>query len=342
MQYRRLGTSGLKVSEICLGTMTFGHTTDEAEAKRIVDLALDRGVNFFDTANTYSGGRSEELLGAALSGKRRGAVIATKFFNPVGDNPNDSGGSRYYIMNAVEESLRRLDTDHIDIYYIHHLDIETPIEETLRALDDLVRDGKVRYIACSNYPAWRLADGWWTSVHHDLERFICYQAEYSLVVRDIEEELVPLCIDKGIGIVPWGPLAFGFLTGKYKPGERRVEGTRSAEGWVWPEGHFAANADESLSALLSVSAELDCSPAQAALRWIADRPGVTSALVGARTAAQFEDNLGAVALELPAEAEERLETISKLPERYPWSTEKTMPERRASAVRSPDGSSRKR
>lgn len=342
MRYRRLGNSGLKVSEICLGTMTFGHTADEREAKRIVDLALDRGVNFFDTANTYSGGRSEELLGAALSGRRRGAVIATKFFNPVGDDPNDSGGSRYYIMNAVEESLRRLGTDHIDIYYMHHLDIETPIEETLRALDDLVRHGKVRYIACSNFPAWRLADGWWTSVHHDLERFVCYQAEYSLVVRDIEEELVPLCRDKGIGVVGWGPLAGGFLTGKYEPGERRLEGTRSAEGWVWQEGHFAANADDSLSELLSVSAELDCPPTQVALRWIADRPGVTSALVGARNTGQFENSLGAVDLELPDDTAARLERVSRPPERYPWSLEKHMPDRRASAVRRPAGGSEKR
>ncbi len=333
MEYRRLGTSGLKVSEICLGTMTFGQATDEAETKRIVDMALDRGVNFFDTANTYAGGRSEEFLGNALSGRRRDAVIATKFFNPVGDNPNDSGGSRYHLMNAVEDSLRRLGTEHIDIYYVHHLDVETPVEETLRALDDLVRQGKVRYIACSNFPAWRLADGWWTSVHHDLERFVCYQAEYSLVVRDIEEELVPLCVDKGIGIVAWGPLAGGFLTGKYKPGERRVEGTRSSEGFAWQEGHFAANADDTLSTLLSVSSQMDCSPAQVALRWIADRPGVTSALVGARTADQFANSLGAVSIDLPAEASAQLEEVSRLPERYPKSFEKHMPDRRASAVR---------
>lgn len=333
MEYRNLGSSGLKISEMCLGTMTFGHSTDADEAKRIVDAALDAGVNFFDTANNYAGARSEEILGEVLKGARERIVLASKFFNAMGGGPNDSGTSRYNVMNAVEASLRRLQTDHLDVYYIHHLDIETPIEETLRALDDLVHQGKVRYIACSNFPAWRLADGWWTSRLHDLERFVCYQAQYSLVVRDIEQEIVPLCRDKGIGVVAWGPLAGGFLTGKYKPGERSLEGTRSAEGWVWPVSTFAANADDTLRTLLEVAGRAGSSPTQIALRWLMDRPGVSSAIVGARTAEQFRDSLGATALTLAGEERARLDEVSKLPDRYPESMEKSMPERRAGAIR---------
>ena len=193
MQYRNLGRSGLKVSEICLGTMTFGHSTDEAEAAAIMDAAFDAGVNFFDTANTYAKGRSEEILGELLKGRRHEAVIATKCFNPTGDGPNDSGSSRQHIMRAVEDSLRRLQTDYIDVYYLHHTDVETPLDETLRALDDLVRDGKVRYIACSNYEAWRLLESIWISDTKGLERFTAYQPQYNLVVRDIEAEIVPVC-----------------------------------------------------------------------------------------------------------------------------------------------------
>ena len=333
MEYRNLGKSGLKVSEMCLGAMTFGHSADESEAKHIVDAALDAGVNFIDTSNNYAAGRSEEILGSLLKGVRERVVLASKFFNPMSNGPNDSGTSRYNVMNAVEASLRRLQTDHLDVYYIHHLDVETPIEETLRALDDLVRQGKVRYIACSNFPAWRLADGWWTSRLYDLERFTCYQAQYSLVVRDIEEEIVPLCRDKGIGVVAWGPLAGGFLTGKYKPGERKLEGTRSAEGWVFPEHTFAANADDTLRTLFEVADRAGASAAQVALRWVMDRGGVSSAIVGARTAGQFRESLGAIGLSLAEEDRARLDEVSKLPERYPYSMEKFMRQRRANAVR---------
>ena len=171
MEYRRMGRSGLKVSEICLGTMTFGHGTDQAEANRLVDLALAAGVNFFDTANTYGNGQSEILLGNALKGRRRDVILATKFFNPTGPNPNDSGMSRVHILRALEDSLARLQTDYIDIYYIHHVDTQTPLEEMLRALDDLVHQGKVRYIACSNYEAWRLMEALWISDTKNLPRF---------------------------------------------------------------------------------------------------------------------------------------------------------------------------
>src|SRR5215470_12063484 len=201
MDYRRMGRSGLKVSEICLGTMTFGHGTDEAEAARLVGTALDAGVMFFDTANGYNGGASEISLGRALGSRRREAVIATKVFNPMGPGPNDSGMSRAHILQAVEDSLKRLGTDYIDLYYIHHVDVETPLEEMLRAFDDLVRAGKVRYTGCSNYEAWRLMEALWLSDSHNLARFDAYQPQYSLVVRDIEEELVPACALKGLGVV---------------------------------------------------------------------------------------------------------------------------------------------
>ena len=191
MEYRRLGRSGLKVSEICLGTMTFGNGADEAEAARMVHAAFDAGVNFFDTADAYVNGVSEAMLGKALKGRRSDAIIASKVFNPMGGRPNDSGMSRLHIKQAVEDSLRRLQTDYIDVYYIHHVDIQTPLEEMLQAFDDLVRQGKILYTACSNYEAWRLMEALWLSDSHGWARFAAYQPQYSLVVRDIDEEIVP-------------------------------------------------------------------------------------------------------------------------------------------------------
>jgi aryl-alcohol dehydrogenase-like predicted oxidoreductase len=335
MEYRNMGRSGLKVSAICLGTMTFGHGTDQAEATRIVDLAFSAGVNFFDTANTYGNGDSEVLLGNALKGRRREAIVATKFFNPTGPGINDSGMSRVHIMQAIEDSLRRLQMDYVDIYYIHHVDVQTPLEEMLRALDDLVHQGKVRYIACSNYEAWRIMEALWISETKGLARFECYQPQYSLVVRDIEEEIIPVCRMKGLGVVVWSPLGGGFLTGKYQPGERIVAGARSEEGWAYPQRYFAANADETLAELLQVAKELGRTPAQVANRWVLEQPAITSAIIGARTVAQARDNLLAGNWRMPAEALERLNKVSQLPLRYPRSMEDPMPERRASAVKMP-------
>lgn len=335
MEYRRMGRSGLKVSEICLGTMTFGHGTDQAEATRIVNLAFDAGVTFFDTANTYGNSESEVLLGNALKGRRREAIVATKFFNPSGPGPNDSGMSRVHIMQAIEDSLRRLQMDYVDIYYIHHVDIQTPLEEMLRALDDLVHQGKVRYIACSNYEAWRLMEALWISDSKGLARFECYQPQYSLVVRDIEEEIIPVCQYKGLGVVVWSPLGGGFLTGKYKPGERTAAGTRSEEGWAYPQRYFAPNADETLAELVKVAAELGRSPAQTANRWVLEQPAITSAIIGARTVEQARDNLLAGGWKMPADALEQLNKVSALPRRYPRSMEDPMSERRNSAVRMP-------
>ena len=332
MEYRRMGRTGLKVSEICLGTMTFGHGTDLNEAKSMVDMCFEAGVNFYDVADSYGGGESEIYLGQALKGRRRDAVVATKFFNPMGSGPNDSGMSRVRIMNAIEDSLRRLEMDYVDIYYIHHVDEQTPLEEMLRALDDLVHQGKVRYIACSNYEAWRLSEAMWLSDSNGLARFECYQPQYSLVVRDIEEEIIPLCQLKGVGVVVWSPLGGGFLTGKYKPGQQAVAGTRSAEQWAYPNQYFAANADESLAVLLEVAAELGRSPAQVALRWILEQPAITSVIAGARTVDHMRDNLKAAGWRLEGEALQRLNDVSRLPERYPKAMEKVMVARRNDAV----------
>jgi aryl-alcohol dehydrogenase-like predicted oxidoreductase len=335
VEYRKLGRSGLKVSEICLGTMTFGTLINEAQSQEIVDLAFEGGINFFDTADGYGKGRAEEILGKALQGRRREAVVATKFFNAMGPGPNDSGMSRVHIMNAIEDSLRRLQMDHVDIYYIHHTDVQTPMEEMLRALDDLVHQGKVRYIACSNYAAWRLCEALGISEANGLARFECYQPQYSLVVRDIEQELVPLCEHKGLGIVAWGPLASGYLTGKYQPGQRKVPGTRSESGWAWHERFFAPNADQTLAALLDVAKDLNRTPAQVALRWVLEQPAVSATIVGVRTTEHLRDNVGATGWRLEGEALERLKEVSCLPDRYPESFEKVMRERRESAVDMP-------
>ena len=337
MEYRRVGRSGLKVSEICMGTMTFGHGTDAAEAERIVRTSLDAGVTFFDTADGYSDGASETILGRALGSRRRETVIATKVFAPMGPGPNDSGMSRVHIINAVEDSLRRLGTDYIDLYYVHHVDVQAPLEEMLRTFDDLVHQGKIRYAACSNYEAWRLMEALWISDSKGLARFEAYQPQYSLVVRDIEEELVPACALKGLGMVVWSPLAGGYLSGKYRPGQNSVlAGSRSAENWAFPTRFFHPEHQAILGELLAIAGELGRSPAQVAVRWVLEQPLVASAIIGARTAEQLSDTLGAAGWQLPDEARERLNKVSALPRRYPRAMEEAMAERRDRAVRTPE------
>jgi len=335
MNYCNLGRAGLKVSEICLGTMTFGNGADQAGASRMVDTALAAGVNFFDSANSYVGGTSETMLGEALKGKRHEAVIASKLFNPMGHRPNDSGMSRLHVKQQIEGILKRLQTDYLDILFIHHVDHATPLEEMLRAFDDLVRDGKVLYTACSNFEAWRLMEALWLSDTHAWERFACYQPQYSLVVRDIDEEIVPVLELKGLGCVAWSPLAGGYLAGKYTPGSLKVQGTRSSEGWGFNSRFFAPNHGEILEALLDVSKQIGKSPAQTALRWVMDRPFMTSAIVGARNAEQLGETLKAGGWRLPKEAEEKLSKVSARPWRYPRAFEEPMPERRSSAVKMP-------
>ena len=335
MDYRNLGRAGLKVSEICLGTMTFGNGADQAGASRMVDTALAAGVNFFDTANSYVGGTSETMLGEALKGKRHEAVIASKVFNPMGHRPNDSGMSRLHIKQQIEGVLKRLQTDYLDIFFIHHVDHATPLEEMLRAFDDLVREGKVLYTACSNFEAWRLMESLWLSEVKGWEKFACYQPQYSLVVRDIDEEIVPALQLKGLGCVAWSPLAGGYLTGKYTPGSLKVQGSRSAEGWGFQSRFFATNHAEILQTLFDVAKEIGKSPAQVALRWVMDQPFMTSAIVGARNAEQLSETLKAGGWRLPGEALEKLNKVSAQPTRYPRAFEDPMPGRRNSAVKMP-------
>jgi aryl-alcohol dehydrogenase-like predicted oxidoreductase len=335
MDYRNLGRAGLKVSEICLGTMTFGNGADQAEAGRMVDGAFAAGVNFFDTANSYVAGVSETMLGVALKGRREDAVIASKFFNPMGGRPNDSGMSRLHIKQQIEGSLRRLQTDYIDVYYIHHVDVQTPLEEMLRALDDLQRQGKILYTACSNFETWRLMEALWLSDTNGWARFAAYQPQYSLVVRDIDEEIVPACELKELGLVAWSPLAGGYLAGKYTPGSLKVQGTRSAEGWGFNSRFFAPNHGEILQTLLDVAKEIGRSPAQVALRWVMDQPFMTSAIVGARNAEQLTETLGAGGWRLPQAALEKLDEVSRQPHRYPRAFEEPMAERRNNAIRMP-------
>jgi aryl-alcohol dehydrogenase-like predicted oxidoreductase len=331
MQYRQLGHSGLRVSTLCLGTMTFGEADetsfmhkvgcDEPTAGRIMDRALDAGVNFFDTADVYGNdGLTERVIGRwFVSGKRRDEVVlATKFRFRMGKGPNSTGAARYRIVKAVEDSLRRLQTDRIDLYQVHMQDIDTPEEETLRALDDLVRQGKVLYLGASNYAAYRLMESLFASEKQRLERFVAFQAQYSLVVRDIEREHVPLCRKYGLGILPWSPLAGGFLTGKHEKGQQPPAGTRLDQ---WKERRAAFDNDRNwqiIDAVKAVARELGATPSQVALAWCIAKPGITSVIFGARSPEQLDDNLEAAALELPEAAMKRLDEASAFPLGYPY------------------------
>jgi aryl-alcohol dehydrogenase-like predicted oxidoreductase len=325
MNYRKLGRTGLKVSEVCMGTMTFGGVTDEAEAGRIFERCLDRGVNFFDTADVYTQGRSEESLGKLIQGKRDGLVIATKVFNPTGPGPNDTGLSRKHILQACEASLRRLGTDYIDLYQVHWDDSETPLEETLSALDQLVREGKVRYIGASNYTAWRLSEALWTSETHGLARYDCLQPLYNLIERGLDAEMLPLCRAKGVGVIVWSPLASGWLTGKYR-GE--VEGDARLKDASRPQMGAAVDRDRILDALIQTAEALGASPAQVALRWVMDQEGITSVIVGARNLGQLDDNLGSLDITLDRDAWKTLDRASRLPLTYPAATGVIMEQRR--------------
>ena len=267
--------------------------------------------------------------------KRHEAVIASKVFNPMGHRPNDSGMSRLHIKQQIEGVLKRLQTDYVDLFFIHHVDHQTPLEEMLRAFDDLVREGKVLYTACSNFEAWRLMESLWLSDVHGWERFACYQPQYSLVVRDIDEEIVPVLKLKGLGCVAWSPLGSGYLTGKYTPGSLKVQGSRSAEGWGFQSRFFAPNHAEILQSLLDTAKEIGRTPAQTALRWVMDQPFMTSAIVGARNAEQLKETLQAGGWRLPQAALEKLNKVSVQPHKYPRAFEDPMPARREQAVKMP-------
>jgi aryl-alcohol dehydrogenase-like predicted oxidoreductase len=318
---RKLGRTGLKVSNLCLGTMTFGNEQwgcDEATSRKIVDRFLDAGGNFVDTADVYATGASEEITGRAIQGKRSQVVLATKVAGPTGAGPNDLGLSRKHILDAVEASLRRLGTDYLDLYQVHAYDPTTPLDETLRALDDCVRAGKVRYIGCSNYSAWQLARSLGLARELGTARFDCIQPQYSLVCRYIEREHLPLCAEEGIGVIPWSPLAGGLLTGKVGRGGEAPAGTRAAVDPLNRERFRSERNLQIAETVGQVAASIGKTPSQVALAWVASQPQVTAPIFGARTLEQLEDNLGAADLVLDDEAAKRLEEASKLPLVYPY------------------------
>lgn len=319
MEYRRLGRAGLMVSELCLGTMTFGNEADEVTSKQITDRFVEAGGNFVDTANVYSKGVSEELTGQAIARhEREDIVLATKFRFPMGDGPNDSGASRKHVIAACEASLRRLGTDYIDLYQIHCWDAHTPVEETLSALDDLVRAGKVRYIGASNFTGWQLEKSLRVSEREGLARFDCLQPQYSLIVRDIEREVLPVCREEGLGVIPWSPLAGGFLTGKYSREDAPPEDTRMAAWTATWQRHATPEKFDVVDRVATVAGARGKEPAQVALNWVKDRPGVTSPIIGARSLEQLEKNLGATGWSLSPEELDSLEETSALPYAYPY------------------------
>ena len=292
MNYRHLGRAGVQVSPLCLGTMMFGGQTDEADSIRIIHKAIDAGINFIDTANMYNAGRSEEVVGKAIADRRDRVVLATKGRQPMGEGPNQSGAGRLHLMNALDASLKRLGTDCVDIYYVHAPDYDTPIEETLRACDNMVRSGKAHYVACSNYRAWRLCEALWTSDKLSLHGFACVQPLYNIVNRDIEVELLPLCREHGVGVVSYSPLARGILTGKYRSGSAPPEGSRAARNdprmkqAEWREASL-----EVAGRLAEHCGAKGVSPSSFALAWCLANPVLTSVIIGPRTMEQFEDNL---------------------------------------------------
>jgi aryl-alcohol dehydrogenase-like predicted oxidoreductase len=335
MKYNQLGRTGMFVSEICLGAMTFGGNADagmwkaigaigQADVDQVIGKAVDAGVNFIDTADVYSNGQSERLVGQAIKNlglARKDVFIATKAFGAMGSGPNDNGASRGHLMDAVDASLERLQTDHIDLYQIHGNDSVTPIEETLRALDDLTRAGKVRYIGVSNWAAWKIAKAITLSEAKGYARFETLQAYYSIAGRDLERELVPMLTEEKLGLMVWSPLAGGLLSGKFGPGAPTVEGARrnsfdfppvdKERGWAC------------VAAMREIGEAHGASVARVALAWLLAQPHVMSIIIGAKTTAQLADNLGATGLTLSAEELAKLDEVSKLPPEYPgWMLER--------------------
>lgn len=325
MEYRRLGNTGTMVSELCLGTMTFGRELDEEGSKGMLSRFFEAGGNFVDTADVYEGGVSEEIVGRALKAagvRRDDVVLATKVRFPMGDGPNDVGLSRKHVISGCEASLRRLDVDHVDLYQVHAWDAATPLEETLSALTDLVRGGKVRYVGVSNFAAWQLVKALYVSELRGFERFVSLQPQYSLVERNIEVEVLPACREEGVGVLPWGPLGGGFLSGKYRRGEAPPEGSRIAGvpdefEEAWRKRNVERNW-RTVDAIGEISSETGKSYPQISLNWLLRQAGVTAPIIGARRMEQLEDNLGATGWELTEEQVRRLSEASRIEETYPY------------------------
>ncbi len=336
MEYRQLGRSGLRVSTLTMGTMTFGGggnfanvgSTQVEEARRQIDQCLDAGVNLVDTADVYSDGLSEEIVGEVLKGRRADVLLATKVRFPMGEGPNDAGLSRHHIVRGCEASLRRLGTDHIDLYQVHEWDGVTPLEETLAALDTLVRDGKVRYVGCSNYSAWHLMKALGVAELRGLPRFVSQQIHYTLQAREAEYELVPAALDQGLGILVWSPLAGGLLSGKYRRDAQPEGQARHLGPWGEPPVHDQEALWAIVDVLVEVAQAHEVSAAQVALAWLLGRPAVTSLVIGARTEQQLADNLAAADLVLTEQERRRLDAVSRLRLLYPyWHQKNTAAER---------------
>ena len=322
MEYRRLGDTGLMVSELCLGCMTFGRETSEEDSKGLVGRFLEADGNFIDTADVYAKGVSEEITGRAIQGVRDDVVLATKVRFPMGDGPNDVGLSRKHVVQGCEDSLRRLGTDYIDLYQIHCWDVATPLEETLSALTDLVRAGKVRYIGVSNFTAWQIIKSVCVSEANGFERFVCLQPQYSLVERNVEYEILPACEEEGLGVIPWSPLGGGFLSGKYRRDEEPPQGSRISEAVESMEEYWNRRATERNWAVLDVVGEISeaigKSYAQISLNWLLRQEGVTAPIIGARTIEQLEDNLGASGWELDEQQVDELSEAGAPEDTYPY------------------------
>jgi aryl-alcohol dehydrogenase-like predicted oxidoreductase len=326
MEYRQLGRSGLRISRLTLGTMTFGGgggfakigTTDLEGARRQIDMALDAGVNLIDTADIYSSGAAEEILGQAMRGRRERVLIASKARFAMGSGPNDAGLSRHHLIEACEASLRRLQTDHIDLYQVHEWDGQTPLEETLGALEHLLQAGKVRYVGCSNYAGWQVMKALGIAARTGLPAFVSQQVYLSLQERSAEYEIVPAALDQGLGVLIWSPLAGGLLSGKYRRGQAPPEGARQASEWQEPPVYDEDKLYDTIEVLVDVAEGRGVSAAQVALAWLLARPGITSVIIGARTDEQLADNLAAATLELSPEEQARLEAVSRPPLIYPF------------------------
>ncbi len=325
MEYRVLGRSGLRVSAISMGTFSFGGvgpfakvaTQDVDDARRLIDVCLDGGVNLFDTANMYSMGRSEEILGEALKGRRDKVLISSKARMRIGDGPNDEGTSRFHLIRECERSLKRLQTDHIDIYHIHEWDGVTPLDEMLSALDSLIQSGKIRYIGCSNYSGWHVMKALAVSDQGQLPRFVTQQIHYTLEAREAEYELLPISVDQGLGVTVWSPLAAGLLSGAFGR-DRRPENSRQAAGWSEPPIRDEERLWRIVDVLDEIAEARGASAAQVALAWTLSRPAVCSLIVGGLTEQHFRDNIAAVELKLTAEELESLNEVSRAAYIYPY------------------------
>jgi 1-deoxyxylulose-5-phosphate synthase len=303
MDYRLLGASGIKVSSLCLGTMNFGDKTNEADSIRMIDKALDAGINFVDTANVYNGGESERIVGKALkkNSKREKVVLATKVYNAMGEGINERDLTRYHIMKACEDSLKRLQTDHIDLYQLHRPSEFVPHEETLRALDDLVAAGKIRNIGSSTFPAWIIMEGLGISEKHGWVRYVSEQPPYNLLDRRSENEIIPLAIKYNLAVMPWSPLAMGILAGKYLPGEVAPAGSRLAEGRNMMDVRVTEKGREVGARIVEMAKERNMTASQLALLWCKDQPGITSPIIGPRTMAHLDDQLPVLNMRLKDE-----------------------------------------